>query len=204
MNALRLIARLSPALALALAACAATPEDTRPEPVRAAELAARIRTLGPEVDPEEAARAAQVAYAQARHLTEIYEIEDPPLVHNTKVNMGLKPRGLCWHWAEDMETRLAQEDFETLELHRAIANADNAFRIEHSTVIVSARGDAMEDGIVLDPWRKGGELTWVGTDEDEDYDWVARQEVFAMKRARLSSEQRASGLVAARVVAPSQ
>ena len=63
--------------------------------------------------------------------------------------MGLKPRGLCWHWAEDIERRLRAEDFQTLDLHRAIANANN-IRIEHSTTIVSRRGDGMYDGLVLD------------------------------------------------------
>ncbi|MWD28148.1 hypothetical protein E0K89_011730 [Aquicoccus sp. SCR17] len=182
-----------PILALALSACAATPEDSRPRSAKVAELAAAIQALGPDVDPEEAERAARVSYAQARHLTEVYEITDPPIIHNAKVNMGLKPRGLCWHWAEDMENRLAQEDFKTLDLHRAIANSFKTFRIDHSTVIVSAKGDDMFEGIVLDPWRKGGKLTWLPTLEDPDYDWAPRQEVFARKRERKQSERLAQG-----------
>ena len=122
-------------------------------------LAAEIQALGPQVDPEEAQRAARVAFERAAELTRAYRITDPPLVHNAKVNMGLKPRGLCWQWADDMESRMAEEDFQTLDLHRAIANWDNSFRIDHSTLIISARGDSMFDGIVLDPWRKGGRLT---------------------------------------------
>jgi hypothetical protein len=68
--------------------------------------------------------------------------------------MGLKPRGLCWHWARDIEARLKQENFQTLELHRAVANSDNVFRLEHSTAVISRRGDTFAQGIVLDPWRK--------------------------------------------------
>ena len=70
--------------------------------------------LGPEVDPDEAARAAEIAFSYTRELAIQYQITDPPLIHNTKVNMGLKPRGLCWHWAEDMERRLKAEGFQTL------------------------------------------------------------------------------------------
>ncbi|GAW36288.1 hypothetical protein RA2_03358 [Roseovarius sp. A-2] len=161
---------------LLLVACGAPP-PAQPEEV--SRLAAEIRALGPDVDPEEADRAARMAYRHTHDLALDYKITDPPIVHNTKVNMGLKPRGLCWHWARDMEDRLAREDFQTLDLHRAVASADNAFRLEHSTAIISARGDAYDDGIVLDPWRKGGRLTWVGVREDRMYDWEPRNEVVA-------------------------
>ena len=166
---------------LLLAACAAPPP---PQPEEVSRLAAAIRGLGPEVDPEEAERAAKMAYRHTHDLALEYQITDPPIVHNTKVNMGLKPRGLCWHWARDMEDRLKAEDFQTLDLHRAVANSDNAFRLEHSTAIISARGDAYDEGIVLDPWRKGGRLTWAGVREDASYDWQPRDEVVARKLER--------------------
>ena len=148
-----------------------------------ARLEANIRGLGGEVDPEEAARAARIAYSYTYELAQRYRITDPPLIHNTKVNFGLKPRGLCWHWAEDMERRLEAENFQTLDLHRAIANADNAFRIDHSTVIIGASGDAWDEGIVLDPWRRGGRLFWEAVATDDAYNWVERREVFARRRA---------------------
>ncbi len=167
---------------LMLAACAApqAPTDTD-----AADLARAIRSLDTHIDPAEAERAAQIAYFYPLQLAREYEVTDPPLLHNTKVNMGLRPRGLCWHWAEDMERRLKQEGFETLVIHRAIANSDVLLRIDHSTAIVAAKGDGMYDGIVLDPWRKGaGRLTWMRTLEDDQYEWKPRQEVLATKRAR--------------------
>jgi hypothetical protein len=152
-----------------------------------AALAAQISSLGPNVDPEEAARAARIAYEHTHRLALQYEITDPPLVHNTKVNMGLKPRGLCWHWAEDMERRLKQENFQTLRMHRAIANADNPFRIDHSTAIISSQGAGMFDGVVLDPWREGGVLFWAPTRTDTDYNWRPQREVLSQKRERARS-----------------
>lgn len=160
-----------------LAGCGAPPPP--PEAQDVTRLAASILRLGPQVDPEEAARAARIAYEHTHRLAQDYEITDPPLIHNTKVNMGLKPRGLCWHWARDMEDRLKQEDFQTLDLHRAVANADNRFRLEHSTAIISAKGEDFRDGIVIDPWRKGGRLTWVPVSGDTEYFWEPRNEVVA-------------------------
>lgn len=164
-----------------LAACSPPPPTAHSDDV--AELAAALRALSPSVDPEEAARAAQISFAYPAQLAIEYEITDPPLIHNTKVNMGQRPRGLCWHWAEDMEKRLKAEGFQTLQIHRAIANYNTPLRIEHSTSIISARGQDMFDGIVVDPWRKGGPLTWVGTRNDPSYKWRPQAEVFAAKRA---------------------
>ncbi len=160
-----------------LAGCGAPPPP--PEESDVTRLAAAILDLGPQVDPEEAARAARISYEHSHRLALEYEITDPPIVHNTKVNMGLKPRGLCWHWARDMEDRLKLENFQTLDLHRAVANADNAFRLEHSTAVISAKGDSFREGIVLDPWRKGGRLTWAPVAWDKDYTWEPRNEVVA-------------------------
>lgn len=171
--------------ALGLAACSTPDPDDQPD---VAGLEAALTALGPEVDPEEAARAAALAYSHTDVLAAEYQITDPPLIHNTKVNMGLRPRGLCWHWAEDMEKRLQQEGFTTLTVHRAIANADNPFRIDHSTAILSRRGDSFDKGIVLDPWRKGGVLFWAPVAEDTNYNWRARTQVLQEKRDRLVAQ----------------
>ncbi len=174
---------------LVLVACG--PPSDATDPVTEADVAAlakSIEGLGPDVDPLEARRAAEIAFGYTRELAIRYEIEDSPLVHNTKVNMGVKPRGLCWHWAEDMEKRLDAEGFETLAMERAIANAFNDWLIDHSTAIIVAKGDGFEDGVVLDPWRYGGHLFWDETVDDTRYTWIAREEVFARKRAKMGPD----------------
>lgn len=175
-------------LFLGLAACSAGfDQNTRPYATQdqVAALEAGILALGPNVDPGEARRAAQIAYDYTRQLAIDYQITDAPLVHNTKVNLGWKPRGLCWHWAEDLQNRLNAEGFETLEMHRAIANADNDWLIDHSTAIISAKGDTFDQGVVLDPWRQGGVLFWSPLADDTRYDWVERSVVMKARRAEL-------------------
>lgn len=170
---------------LFLAACGTPPPDRLP-PVQQSEVAAleaSILALGPDVDPEEAARAAYIAFHYPRKLAVEYGITDPPLIHNTKVNAGTRPRGLCWHWAEDMENRLAAENFQTLELHRAIANSDVAFRIDHSTVLIGRIGSTMEESIILDPWRFGGPLYWGSVAGDKKYKWLRQEDVLARRAA---------------------
>lgn len=190
MSIARKIAYLLPLLAALLAGCGTTHPGGPPISGKReiAQLAAGLRALGPKVDPEEAERAARIAFQHTRELALAYEITDPPLIHNTKVNLGLRPRGLCWHWAQDMAARLRQEGFQTLELHQAVANADNPFRLEHSTMILGARGDSLYEGMVLDPWRKGGVLHWVPTRADTKYAWRPAEEVLERRRppARLA------------------
>jgi hypothetical protein len=142
-----------------------------------AALAQALTALDPQVDPSEANRAALISYEYSHDLAIAYEITDAPLKHNAKVNRGEKPRGLCRHWAADMEARLNQENFQTLEVHRAIANAQKRFRIEHSSAVISARGATMYDGLVIDPWRFGGVLFWSPVRDDPKYPWRPRVEV---------------------------
>lgn len=181
---------------VALAACA-TPRADGPPPPGSVQDVARLEqailSLGAEVDPEEAQRAARIAYEHTHQLARDYQITDPAIIHNTKVNMGLKPRGLCWHWAKDMENRLNAENFQTLQIHRAIANAKNPILLEHSTVILSQQGDSMFDGIVLDPWRKGGELFWSPTLKDRRYNWHPRAEILAWKLGHDRAQQLLEG-----------
>jgi hypothetical protein len=183
----RLLATL---MGLALAACGQPPENrplASPDEILALEKA--IIELSPDVDPGEAARAAEIAYRHTRKLAIAYQITDPPLIHNTKVNMGLRPRGLCWHWAEDMEKRLLAENFQTLDVLRAIANADVAFRIDHSTALIAPKGKTINEAVVLDPWRFGGTLFWSETLADTRYKWVPQKDVLEWRRRRQLAEQ---------------
>ncbi len=179
------IIRVLPLMALlALTACGSKPPQEILQDQKYLALAEMIENLGPGVDPEEARRAARIAIDYPLELKRQYRVTDPPLIHNMKVNMGLRPRGLCYQWADDLEARLRQENFRTLTLHRAIANSDRPFLIEHSTVIISRKGDPFEKGIVLDPWRYGGTLYWAPTLKDETYKWIPREKVFEARRKR--------------------
>lgn len=165
-----------------MAACGTAPEKSAMAPQSEVKrLENYILKMRDDVDPVEAARAATIAFDHTRTLAIQYEITDPPLVHNTKVNLGLKPRGLCWHWAEDMENRLNAEGFKTLQMNRAIAEG-RGVRIDHSTAIISAAGDGFTRGVVLDPWRNGGELFFAPVVEDTRYFWEAREVVLGRRR----------------------
>lgn len=191
-------------MGLAVAGCAAPRQDmSQPsasfaasggagegQVAKIAALGTAIKALSPTIAALEADRIAQIAVRDPLQWAALWDVTDPPLIHNIKVNQGLKPRGLCKEWADDLQKRMATEAFQTVSWHRAIANHDN-LRIEHSTLIVSAKGASMREGIVLDPWRQGqGRLYYVKVSEDPKYRWEERQKVFAFKRARKAASNR--------------
>ncbi len=150
---------------------------------RVAQLARDIRALGGDVDADEAERAARLAIEYSLVLAERYEVSgSSPVYHNLLVNLGIKPRGLCVDWTEDLMRRLKKARLRSLDLHWAIANYRSAFRLEHSTVVVSARGDSLYEGLVLDPWRYSGRLFWAPVRDDVDYPWEPRTTILALKR----------------------
>ncbi|MHA7874417.1 hypothetical protein [Roseivivax sp.] len=167
---------LLPILVL-LTACAGAPEPDRSEIPK---LAAEIAALGPGVAPEEAQRAARIAYEHPLQLAEDWQVTASPLVHNAKVRNGLREKGLCNDWAEAMITRLRQEGFETLELHWATSPAEG-FRVIHHSAVITARGAPLEAGVLLDPWRHGGVLYWGAPGADPRYDWMPRMQARALR-----------------------
>ncbi|WP_044008509.1 hypothetical protein [Leisingera methylohalidivorans] len=174
--------------AAALAGCASGPTATKHD---VEELSRALQTLDTKVDPDEARRAAEIAYSYSARLAEQYDVTTSPILHNTMVNTGVKERGLCVHYAEDMQARLSQENFQTLSLLRAIAEPKNDFRIDHSTAVIAAKGGGIYDGLVLDPWRYGGKLFWSPTTEDSRYDWEPRLKVLRRKYERRMAKEAA-------------
>ena len=159
------------------------------EKQRIRDLNHAILNLGDDIDASEAQRAASISIKYSHELARQYEITSSPLMHNLLVNLGLKSRGLCVDWTTDLLTRLKQERFYSLDLHWAIANYETTFSLEHSTVVVSARGDSINQGLVLDPWRHSGELFWAPTLEDSGYLWKPQAEIHAMKRERRETRE---------------
>lgn len=144
-----------------------------PASVRTAQLASAFTALDPSVDIHDAAILAKVALEACSELAVTYRVRPPAWLHNIYVNNGWRARGLCWHWAEDLQARLAQEHFSTLEIHRVIAHRGT--RREHSGLAITARKQDVTRGVVLDAWRKSGHLVWAPFAADK-YPWVKNDE----------------------------
>ena len=125
--------------------------------------------LSATVDKTEAMMVAETAVRESAVLAEEYQLVRPAVAHNLLVVLGLKDRGLCYHWTEDLMKRLQTLDLKSLQLHWGVAYRGSELR-EHNCVVVTAKGQSFFKGIVLDPWRNSGNLFWARVTKDS-YPW---------------------------------
>ena len=124
------------------------------------------------IDKNEAKDLAKSSVFYAQKLAHDYKVVSPPLWQNSLVNLGLKNRGLCYEWANDLWDYLKAKDYKSLELHYIGANVGNYF--EHNALSVSAKGEGVKKSIVLDAWRNSGKLYFIEIDKDKKYQWKKR------------------------------
>ena len=132
-------------------------------------LRGRIAALAPGIDPEEARRVANIAYTTGRDLKKEWKVAWPPGLQNFFVNTGQRKGGLCFQFAERLEWRLAAENWTTLEFHWAESFERTVS--EHNVIVVTAKGQDFNRGIILDNWRYGGRLVWGRVVDDPHYQW---------------------------------
>lgn len=131
-------------------------------------LTQQLRALSPAVQRDEAKRIATRSFLSTEELARRYRPFGPPQLHNFLVNTGVRKRGLCHHWARDLGQRLAATRPRSLVLRWGIARAGTLR--EHNAVVVTARGQRFEEGIVLDAWRHSGRL-YFGPVAGDKYPW---------------------------------
>ena len=133
----------------------------------AQQLAADLTTLLGYRD-DETPRLAQTILAETDTLARNYRVQPPALWHNFLVNVGIRDRGLCCHWTQDLLRKI-----ETLQLQKYQAvwavSRHGTWR-EHSCVVITAAGQGLTTGLVLDAWRDAGHLHWTPVTEDR-YTW---------------------------------
>jgi len=131
-----------------------------------------LAALNGQTNIAEAEQVAQTAIQYSSYLAEDYELVRPAVLHNVLVRIGLKDRGLCHHWTVDLMEQLERLELKTYQLYWGVAHRGSELR-EHNSVVVAAKGQRFEEGIVLDPWRNSGKLHWILVKNDR-YPWKER------------------------------
>jgi hypothetical protein len=154
---------------------------------KAEELANQFAALSRSVDPNEAKLLAECAYATVAQLRQEYRMFGTPIFNNFLVYHGWRKRGYCYQWTEDLLLALDSLKLKTLEFHWGDAYRET-WR-ENNCVVVTAKGQPFERGMILDCWRHFGHLRWnlVPSDEDRYYENRKYEE---MVRTRAASKAR--------------
>ena len=121
------------------------------------------------VREDEARRVAACAYTTGEEFRRKWQVVWPPGLQVVLVNTGKREGGLCWQWATILLIRLNALKLQTLEPHWAESYANTA--AEHNVIVVTAKGQPFEQGILLDNWRSGGHLLYGHAAADPDYKW---------------------------------
>src|SRR5215471_5524718 len=137
---------------------------------KAEELGNQLARLSRRVDPNEAQLLAECAYATVARLRQEYRPFGTPIFNNFLVYHGWRKRGYCWQWTEDLLLALDKLKLKTLELHWADAYRETWQ--ENNCLVVTAKGQAFEHGMILECWRHFGNLRWnlVPSDQDRYYE----------------------------------
>lgn len=123
---------------------------------KAEKLADELASLSPKVSREEAKLLAQCAFATVSKLRRQYRMFGTPIFNNFLIYHGLRKRGYCYQWSEDLLITLDKLKLTTLELHWGEANPGN-WR-ENNCLVVTAKGQPFKRGIMLECWRHLGHL----------------------------------------------
>jgi hypothetical protein len=124
--------------------------------VNAEKLANELCSLSPRVNRDEAKLLADCAFVTVSKLRREYRMFGTPIFNNFLIYHGLRKRGYCYQWSEDLLVALDALRLKTLELHWGEYDP-NTWR-ENNCLVVTAKGQPFKRGIMLECWRHLGHL----------------------------------------------
>src|SRR5437773_10420457 len=132
------------------------------------DLAKALTALARDVDRAEAQALSAAAQTKARSLKKEYRVFLNPEFTVLLYNIGMRKRGWCGHWAQDIGAELKELKCKTLVLHWGEAYPNTTS--ENNALVVTAQNQRFEDGIILDGWRRAGRLFWCQVKKDDEYE----------------------------------
>ena len=165
-------------------------EMPRKDSEKAEALANQLAALSPRVDRNEAKLLAEYAYATVARLRQKYQMFGTPIFNNFLVYHGLRKRGYCYQWSADLLVALDKLKLNSLELHWGEAHAGTWQ--ENNCIVVTARGQPFQRGIMLECWRDLGHLHFgpVMAAATNNFDPYVENSVYArfvLERAKASN-----------------
>lgn len=132
-------------------------------------LSYEIQSMSDSIDKEEAYNAAFNAVTYSKYLAQKYKAVKPAIFNNLLINLHIKNRGLCYHYANDLFLFLRSKNYKSFKLMKIISNRDEYF--EHTSLAIIKDGVDLKNSIVLDAWRDVGELYFSKIKDDKRYKW---------------------------------
>lgn len=126
-----------------------------------------IALHGEGADPTAAVEADAMAKAVIQRIYDLsveYDVAFSALFHNTLINLGIKKKGFCYHYVNDVRNALKKYSWRHYDLHWGEAWGQRYF--ENNALVVTASGKAFKTGIAIDAWRAAGQPFWTPVEGD--------------------------------------
>ncbi len=156
-----------------LSGCALTTPQPSSEDTKT-RLTTLLLSLDSRISQEESHRLSADIIRRSAALEQAFDRTENPYLHNFLVNIGLKEKGLCYHFSDGLYTYLTTKHYPHFAFHLAGAYIGEYWR-EHNTLVVTAKGQPFEEGIVIDPWRNQGHVFVSRLKDDHAYRWKHRK-----------------------------
>src|SRR5205814_5481692 len=131
-------------------------------------LTMRIKALSPTVSLDDARRATYCAVTTGREMAREWRVIPVasllPGLQNLFIHMGARKGGFCFQYSTELLVRLDALKLQTLEFHWAESEPNTGG--ENDAIVVTARGQPFEQGILLDSWRAQRWVTWTQVTKD--------------------------------------
>lgn len=132
-----------------------------------------LQALNTDTPLTESRRLSNDIYHKTAALAKEFSLTSPPSYHNFLVNVGLKEKGLCYHWSDALYLHFKTQKYTYFEFHLMGANI-SSYWMEHNVLVVTSKGMSPYEGIVVDPWRNSGALYFSKVVDDKAYIWKHR------------------------------
>jgi len=153
--------------------CVVTPP--LPSKTRITQLTDLLRSLETSITVKEAKILSEDIFHETAMLTKEFKLTSPPWFHNVLVNIGVRKKGLCYHWSDTLYVYFLEKKYPSFEFHLVGANIGEYFS-EHNALVIVAKDGSIKNGILIDPWRDSGKLYFSRVVEDKKYKWKHREE----------------------------
>ncbi len=131
-------------------------------------LAIQLQTLDKKLDTKQAQLISKNVLTVSKEIKEEFDPLPFPWFNNFLVNIGLKEKGLCWEYRDALLLKLKPK-VAPLTLLPVVANIDKLN--EHNAVVIASKDTKFQDTLLVDLWRKSGELYIIKVGDDRKYKW---------------------------------
>ena len=138
-------------------------------------LSKEITSLSPTIDKKEAMDIALFSTSYTKRLANSYKLVGSPRFQNFLINIGLKKKGYCYNYANDLAYALLHRGYKSVSIYRAAHKKYTYF--EHNCVVITPR-ERNDIGVILDGWRNAGKLYFDYMKNDyKNYQWKIFQKI---------------------------